>query len=55
MFYSTFWLVVVAANLDLTLIVIAYSSFMVVYLLGEVVMSLINDKSHFAKTLLLIG
>ena len=32
-----------------------FSAFSVVYLLGEVVMSLINDKSHFTKTLLLIG
>lgn len=55
LFYGTYWLIVVAANLDLSLLLSSIVTFIAVRFFGDILVNLINDKSQFAKVLLLFG
>ena len=55
LFYSTFWLIVVAGNLGLSLLLSSIVMFVIVRYLGDLFISRINDKSQFAKVLLMFG
>lgn len=55
LFYSMFWLLVVAAGLDLSIMLSSCILFVVVSLVMRVLVGIVNDRSQFAKKILLIG
>ena len=55
LFYSTFWLLVVAAGLDLSILLWNIVSFVLTSLIMRILIGVINDRSQFAKMILIIG
>ena len=55
LFYSTFWLLVVAAGLDLSILLWNTVSFVLISLIMRILVGVVNDRSQFAKIILIIG